>query len=87
MVRVNAAPDAIVDEPAKQGDPINEAISDAINEAINEAIKSRPGINRPQLVNMVKKSRATVERSIAYLVEKGRIEHRGSKKTGGYYAL
>ena len=30
--------------------------------------------------------RRTVERAIAALVADGKIEHRGSKKTGGYYA-
>ena len=30
-------------------------------------------------------SRATVERTIAALFSLGKIEHRGSKKTGGYY--
>ena len=31
-------------------------------------------------------SRATVKRAVATLVAAGKIEHRGSKKTGGYYA-
>ena len=31
------------------------------------------------------KSAATVERAVATLVKAGRVEHRGSKKTGGYY--
>jgi len=29
----------------------------------------------------------TVKRAVASLVSAGKIEHRGSKKTGGYYAL
>ena len=32
------------------------------------------------------KSKATVERVLAKLVSAGSIEHRGSKKTGGYYS-
>ena len=54
-------------------------------EAINEAIKTHPGINRPRLLKIVGKSRATVERALAALVKSGLVEHRGSKKTGGYF--
>ena len=60
---------------------------EAINEVIKEAIKNEPGINKPRLVRLVRKSRATVERAIVALVAAGKIEHRGSKKTGGYYAI
>ena len=56
-------------------------------EVINEAIKTKPGINKPCLIKAVGKSRATVERAIAALVVAQKIEHRGSKKTGGYYAV
>jgi len=66
-------------------EPLNESLHEPLFEAINEAIKHASGINKPQLVRMVGKSRATVERAIAALVKAGRIEHRGSKKTGGYW--
>lgn len=65
-----------------QHEPINEPLF----MAINEAIKSTPGINKPRLMLQVGKSKVTVERAIAALVAAGKIEHRGSKKTGGYYA-
>ena len=61
--------------------------AEVINEVIKEAIKNEPGINKPRLVLLVRKSRATVERAIVALVAAGKIEHRGSKKTGGYYAI
>lgn len=64
-----------------------EAINEAINEAIYEAIKSRPGINKPEIVLRVGKSKATVERALAALISAGKVEHRGSKKTGGYYLV
>lgn len=67
---------------------INEVINtggEAINEVIFEAIKRTPGINKPKIIALVGKSRATVERAIAGLIADGRAEHRGSKKTGGYY--
>ena len=62
-------------------------MAEAINEVINEAIRNEPGINKPRLVRLVRKSRATVERAIVVLVAAGKIEHRGSKKTGGCYAI
>jgi len=62
-------------------------MAEAINEVINEAIRNEPGINKPRLVRLVGKSRAIVERAIVTLVAAGKIEHRGSKKTGGYYAI
>ena len=61
--------------------------AEAINEVIKEAIKNEPGINKPRLVRLVGKSRATVERAVVALVAAGKIEHRGSKKTGGYYLI
>ena len=61
--------------------------AEVINEVIKEAIKNEPGINKPRLVRLVRKSRATVEHAIVALVAAGKIEHRGSKKTGGYYAI
>ena len=60
---------------------------EAINEAIYEAIKSRPGINKPEIVLRVGKSKASVERALAALIAAGKVEHRGSKKTGGYYLV
>ena len=60
---------------------------EAINEAIYEEIKSRPGINKPEIVLRVGKSKATVERALAALITAGKVEHRGSKKTGGYHLV
>jgi ATP-dependent DNA helicase RecG len=68
-------------------DVLKTGTSEVINEVIKEAIKNEPGINKPRLVLLVRKSRATVERAIVTLVAAGKIEHRGSKKTGGYYAI
>ena len=60
---------------------------DAINDAINEAIKLSPGIKRAKLIRIVGKSKATVERCLSSLKEQGKIEYRGSNKTGGYYVV
>ena len=85
MVRVGAAPDAIVADRAESAGPINGPVTEAISEAINEAIKRSPGINKPKLVKLLGKSKGTVERAISGLISSSRIEHRGSKKTGGYF--
>ena len=60
-------------------------INDTINETINETIKSSPGISLVGIAEKVGKSRATVARAVASLKKAGRIEYRGSKKTGGYF--
>ena len=66
---------------------INDPVGETINDAINDAIKSRPGVKKVELVKIIGKSKPTIERAIALLKQQGRIEYRGSKKTGGYFAL
>ncbi len=65
----------------------HEPLDEPLSMAINEAIKSEPGINKPRLMEVAGKSKVTIERAVASLVKAGLIEHRGSKKTGGYYAV
>ena len=75
-------------------EPINEPLNDPI-EGINEGIKEwllrliarHPGARLPYLKSVVGKSLATVKRAVAALVKADKIEHRGSKKTGGYYLV
>lgn len=70
-------------------EPLNEPI-EGINEGINAQlamlISRHPGVRIPYLKSVVGASTSTVERAIAALVKAGSVEHRGSKKTGGYYA-
>jgi len=70
--------------------PLCEPI-DGINEGINEwllkLVTRHPGTRLPYLKSVVGASTATVERAIAALVKAGRVEHRGSKKTGGYWIV
>ena len=63
------------------------SLHEPLSMAINEAIKSEPGINKPRLMELAGKSKATIERAVAALIAAGKIEHRGSKKTGGYYPI
>lgn len=76
----------VLNEPIE---PLNEPI-EGINEGINaqlvRLISRHPGVRIPYLKSVVGASTSTVERAIAALVKEGKVEHRGSKKTGGYYA-
>ena len=66
------------------GEPI-EGINEGLNEKILRLIKTHPGTRVPYLHSVVTASQATVERIISSLIAEGKIEHRGSKKTGGYH--
>ena len=69
---------------------INETIycdSETINETIKSLIARNPGIAGTAIVSAIDKSRASIMRAIAQLKKDGLIEYRGSKKTGGYYAI
>lgn len=68
------------DEPIE---PLNEPL----NDRLIKLIKTHPGVQILFLHSVVRVSRATVKRAIAALVREGKIEHRGSKKTGGYWIL
>ena len=51
-----------------------------------EAIKANEGINVPGLETETGIPAKSIERHIKVLIDCNLIEHRGSKKTGGYYA-
>ena len=78
-----------VNDPLNE--PIREPLSDPINNpvkaALIEAVGTTPGVNREQLARKLGKSVETVKRAVAALVADGLIEHRGSKKTGGYFPV
>ena len=63
----------------------NEPINEPINLLLTQMIANEPGISKPQLVAKIGKSRATVTRALSVLRNTGRVEYRGSKKTGGYF--
>ena len=69
---------------------LDEEIKGNFNEGINQLLSvicSRPGARANKLATLIGKSRQTVERYIKTLKDCGQIEFRGSKKTGGYFAL
>ena len=70
---------------AFSNEPI-EPLNEPLNQNLLKLVKTHPGVKIPYLHSVVSASRATVKRMIAELIAEGKIEHRGSKKTGGYYA-
>ena len=69
---------------------LDEGIKGNFNEGINQLLSvicSRPGARANELATLIGKSRQTVERYVKTLKDCGQIEFRGSKKTGGYFAL
>lgn len=63
---------------------------EGLNEGINQLLSvicSRPGARANELATLIGKSQQTVERYVKSLKDRGQIEFRGSKKTGGYFAL
>ena len=89
--RGNGDIDTSSNEGLTEHDPINEGISEGLNEGLKfdvfRLILENPGCRVPFFIKKLSVSRATVERTIAALISVGRIEHRGSKKTGGYYTV
>lgn len=80
---------------------LNGALNGELNGAINDALKglsesvkttyeiirSNPGIQRKDIIKKTNRGSSTIDRHLALLVEERLIEHRDSKKTGGYYPL
>ena len=73
--------------------PLPSPVKGLVNVPINgttpgkvlSAIKQSPGINRTQLAKLLKVDVKTISRAIAAL--SASVEHRGSKKAGGYYLI
>ena len=68
-------------------EPINEPLNDSLDECLLKLVKTHPGAHLSYLKSVVGKSLATVKRAVATLIAAGKIEHCGSKKTGGYFVV
>lgn len=64
---------------------MDEPINDPIKQAVFGLVRASPGLNRGQVAARLGKSEATAKRALAALAAAGKVEHRGSNKTGGYY--
>ena len=67
--------------------PTNEGLNEGIKFDVFKLILENPDCRVPFFTKTLSVSRSTIERAIAVLITIGKIEHRGSKKTGGYFAL
>jgi ATP-dependent DNA helicase RecG len=67
-----------------KGEGISKGISEGIK-FLYSFIEQNPGRRKSSIADEIDKPPKTVERWIKKLREEGRIEFRGSRKTGGYY--
>lgn len=81
MVKVLAASDAMVEASTTHDGPISGPIKDRVVKYIQQ----HPGCKQHEMVKELGFTQRTLKRMLAELCDK--IEYRGSKKTGGYYAL
>jgi len=75
-----------VDTPSTEREGASEGISEGVNRLL-EFIRSYPGLRTPQISESLEVPAKTLERWIKRLREQGKIEFRGSTKTGGYWKL
>ena len=54
-------------------------------QAVLDCIKAHEGIKVPGISDLTNIPSKTIERHVSVLIARNLIEHRGSKKTGGYY--
>ena len=73
--------------PKPTGVPLNDPLNVPLNERVAELIGKQPGVQRKDLATQLDVTEKTVGRYISNLVSEGKIERRGSKKTGGYWSL
>ena len=58
-----------------------------LKEVLLAAIRARPGVARPQLMQLSKKCRTVGKKALAVLRNEGKIECRGNKRAGGYHGM
>ncbi len=66
------------------GKKAGEGLSEGLT-SLYEAIEENPGSKAKELGPMLDRPIKTLERQISTLTDKGLIERRGSRKTGGYF--
>ena len=76
----------ILDDTIKSADDTIKSADDTIKMLL-DTINTHEGMKRDDLAAAIHRSIPTVARLLAYLEHEGKIIYRGSKKTGGYYAI
>ncbi len=87
IVAVNDGPQTRYQLNGVFSDGAIEPLNEPINARLERLVETHPGTQIAYLTAVVSRSRATVKRAIAELIKAGRIEHRGSRKTGGYWKV
>ena len=67
---------------------LNDTLNGTLNDTeqlVLEQIRITPGVSANELIQRTNKSIRTIRRVVKSLIDKSLIEHRGAKKTGGYY--
>ena len=72
---------------ATNGTQVVEGSLSKGQQAVLDCIKANPGLKVPGIETETGIPAKSIERHIKVLIARGLIEHRGSKKTGGYHAL
>ena len=79
---------------ARRLEEAERAILSNVEESLNrgqqevlDCIKAHEGINVPRISEETNIPSKSIERHVAVLIARNLIEHRGSKKTGGYHVL
>ena len=86
IATIDGAIDTINDTINTLPDDDATPLDEGVKKRLLRLVALHPGRNVPFFKAALTVSRITVARAVAALVAAGKIEHRGSKKTGGYYA-
>ena len=64
---------------------VNDTLNDTLNDTILDIIRNNEGISATKIAELINKSHISTKRYVTVLKRQDVIEHRGSKKTGGYW--
>lgn len=67
---------------SKVSKPHDDALDDALEDRVFAILKENPKAKQMDLINELNLSRATVQRTMKVLVEKGKIKRKGGKRYG-----
>ena len=81
------SPCASLSRDDKESDSRDDSTLNRGQQAVLNCIKANPGYRVPKIEEETNIPSKSIERHIKVLIERRLIEHRGSKKTGGYHAL
>ena len=84
LVRIDAAPDALLDSSGKISASSRETVNETVNDLIIRAVKSNPRIRRQRLLKLIPSmTLSTLTRRLSEL--SSQIEFKGAPKAGVYY--